>query len=104
VTLQGMCVWMAAVALHGRQQRRSWQRGDLGDLAVVHTTMMRPNSDGLARQQETSPKQEVAYAVLARSLEASSGAGRRCRAAGLGPDLGPLGLIWAGQALLIARF
>jgi hypothetical protein len=23
---------------------------------------------------------------------------------GLGPDLGPLGLIWVGQALLIARF
>jgi hypothetical protein len=64
----------------------------------------RPNSNGLARQQQTSLEQEVACgvgSVLGRlRVELASNGG----VAGLGEDLGPLGLIWVGKALLIARF
>jgi hypothetical protein len=60
--------------------------------------------DGLARQQQTSPEQEVACgvgSVLGWLRVELAGDGV---AAGLGPDLGSLDLIWVGQALLIARF
>jgi hypothetical protein len=111
------CGGSAAGACSGRRPPRAtrarpvlvllgwpWRGGDLGGLAVVCTAAARPHSDGRGRQRQTSPEQEEeggVGSVLGRLRVELAGDGG---ADGLGPDLGRLGLIWVGRALLIARF